>query len=207
MTHHDGVWGILGSQRDEDQARAQAASDPATYHSAIAAKELHWYDTSAEQWVSQTGTDAWQGWHAGSGAASSADAGWTPWSSALDASAAPFYRWFVDGQTNACFNLLDRHVLSGRGEKQALVFEGDRWDPSKNEGRGGPVFEQRLSYRELLVEVPARAGTQKPRPQRWGPHCAEPAQYPRANLLHPGRAAARRDLHPRFRRILSQNPI
>ena len=48
-------------------------------------------------------------------------------------------------------------MLSGRGKNQALVFEGDRWDPSKNEGRGGPVFEQRLSYRELLVEVTLRA--------------------------------------------------
>ena len=157
MTNHDGHWGILGSQQDEDQARAQAVSDPAAYHSAIAAKELHWYDASGEQWVSQPDADAWQGWHAVSGADGSADAGWTPWSSALEASAAPFYRWFVDGQTNACFNLLDRHVLSGRGENQALVFEGDRWDPSKNEGRGGPVFEQRLSYRELLIEVALRA--------------------------------------------------
>ena len=157
MSHHDGHWGILGSQQDEDQARAQAVSDPAAYHAAIAAKELHWYDASGEQWVSQPSADVWQGWHAVSGADGSADAGWTPWSSALEASAAPFYRWFVDGQTNACFNLLDRHVLSGRGEEQALVFEGDRWDPSKNEGRGGPVFEQRLSYRELLIEVALRA--------------------------------------------------
>ena len=157
MTHHDGDWGILSSQQDEDQARAKAVSDPAAYHAGIAAKELHWYDTTGEQWVSQPNADAWQGWHAASGAAGSADADWTPGSSALDASAAPFYRWCVDGQTNACFNLLDRHVLSGRGGKQALVFEGDRWDPSKNEGRGGPVFEQRLSYRELLVEVALRA--------------------------------------------------
>ncbi|GIR70682.1 MAG: hypothetical protein CM15mP74_19330 [Halieaceae bacterium] len=80
-----------------------------------------------------------------------------PWSTALDDSAAPFFRWFVDGQTNACFNLLDRHVLAGRGAQQSVVFEGDRWDPSKNEGRGGPVFEQRLSYRELLIEVALRA--------------------------------------------------
>ena len=99
MTHHDGHWGILGSQQDEDQARAQAVSDPAAYHAAIAAKELHWYDASGKQWVSQPSADAWQGWHAVSGADGSADAGWTPWSSALEANAAPFYRWFVDGQT------------------------------------------------------------------------------------------------------------
>ena len=49
MTHHDGDWGILSTQQDEDQARAQAVSDPAAYHAAIAAKELHWYDASGEQ--------------------------------------------------------------------------------------------------------------------------------------------------------------
>ena len=44
-----------------------------------------------------------------------APADWTPWSAALDNTAVPFYRWFVDGQTNACFNLLTA-MSSGRGE-------------------------------------------------------------------------------------------
>ena len=144
MTNHDERWGILASQQDEDQARASAVSDPAGYHAHIAAGELHWFHRSKDQWLSQSG-GRWQGWHAQSGASADADADWRPWSTPLDDSAAPFYRWFVDGHTNACFNLLDRHVLSGRGNQQALVFEGDRWDPSKNDGRGGPVFEQRLS--------------------------------------------------------------
>jgi acrylyl-CoA reductase (NADPH)/3-hydroxypropionyl-CoA dehydratase/3-hydroxypropionyl-CoA synthetase len=157
VTNHDGDGGILRTQQDEDEARANAVADPASYHATIASSELHWFDASAEQWLSRAEHGDWQGWHARSGASAEADAAWTPWSSALDDSAAPFYRWFVDGHTNACFNLLDRHVLSGRGNQQALVFEGDRWDPSKNGGRGGPVFEQRLTYRELLIEVALRA--------------------------------------------------
>ncbi|MDG1932298.1 MAG: acetyl-coenzyme A synthetase N-terminal domain-containing protein, partial [Luminiphilus sp.] len=156
MTNHDGGWGMLCSQQDEDQARADAVSNPAGYHASIAARELHWFDVSNEQWVSRTDSGGWQGWHASSAAEAELAADWAPWSSPLDDTAAPFYRWFVDGQTNACFNLLDRHVLSGRGATQAIVFEGDRWDPSKNEGRGGPVFEQRLTYRELLIEVALR---------------------------------------------------
>ena len=157
MTNHDEGWGILRTQQDEDEARANAVADPASYHATIASSELHWFDANGGQWLSRANQGDWQGWHARSGASASADTAWTPWSSALDDSAAPFYRWFVDGHTNACFNLLDRHVLSGRGNQQALVFEGDRWDPSKNGGRGGPVFEQRLSYRELLIEVALRA--------------------------------------------------
>jgi len=157
VTNHDGGWGTLRSQQDEDEARANAVADPSSYHATIASSELHWFDADSEQWLSRATQGDWQGWHAYSGALASANTAWAPWSSALDDSAAPFYRWFVDGQTNACFNLLDRHVLSGRGNQQALVFEGDRWDPSKNGGRGGPVFEQRLSYRELLIEVALRA--------------------------------------------------
>ncbi|MEK9586662.1 MAG: AMP-binding protein, partial [Halieaceae bacterium] len=157
MTHHDDHWGILSSQQDEDQSRAQAVSDPADYHASIAGRELHWFDASQGQWVAKDASGDWQGWNSATAENVAAASDWTPWSAALDSTAAPFYRWFVDGQTNACFNLLDRHVLSGRGDKQAVVFEGDRWDPSKNDGRGGPVFEQRLSYRELLIEVALRA--------------------------------------------------
>jgi acrylyl-CoA reductase (NADPH)/3-hydroxypropionyl-CoA dehydratase/3-hydroxypropionyl-CoA synthetase len=39
----------------------------------------------------------------------------------------------------------------------AIIFEGDRWDPSRNDGRGGPVFEQHVSYRDLLLETVLRA--------------------------------------------------
>ena len=156
MTKHDDNWGVLQSQQDEDQARASAVSDPAGYHANIAARELHWFNASASQWLSRC-DGTWRGWHSQSGRQSEADTDWAPWSTPLDDTAAPFYRWFADGRTNACFNLLDRHVLSGGGKQQALVFEGDRWDPSKNSGRGGPVFEQRLNYRELLIEVALRA--------------------------------------------------
>jgi acrylyl-CoA reductase (NADPH)/3-hydroxypropionyl-CoA dehydratase/3-hydroxypropionyl-CoA synthetase len=156
VTKHDDNWGVLQSQQDEDQARASAVSDPAGYHANIAARELHWFNASASQWLSRC-EGAWRGWHSQSGGQSEADTDWAPWSTPLDDTAAPFYRWFADGLTNACFNLLDRHVLSGGGKQQALVFEGDRWDPSKNGGRGGPVFEQRLNYRELLIEVALRA--------------------------------------------------
>ena len=41
---------------------------------------------------------------------------------ALDASAAPLYRWFPDGEINASFNALDRHVRDGRGEVTALAY-------------------------------------------------------------------------------------
>jgi len=48
----------------------------------------------------------------------------TPFTDVLDESQAPFYRWFHDGQLNASYNCLDRH-LAQDSDKTALIFEAD----------------------------------------------------------------------------------
>ncbi len=64
------------------------------------------------------------------------------WDQVLDASDAPHYRWFVGGQTNACYNAVDRHVEAGRGDQDAIIYDS-------------PVTgaKSRLSYAELLDRV------------------------------------------------------
>src|SRR5258705_1130653 len=47
-----------------------------------------------------------------------------PFSKILDESKAPFYRWFYDGELNASYNCLDRH-LKTQPDKVALIFEAD----------------------------------------------------------------------------------
>jgi len=47
-----------------------------------------------------------------------------PFSQVLDESKAPFYRWFHDGELNASYNCLDRHLASNP-DKTALIFEAD----------------------------------------------------------------------------------
>src|SRR5262245_1814205 len=32
-------------------------------------------------------------------------------------------RWFVGGVCNTCWNAVDRHVLAGRGEQAALIYD------------------------------------------------------------------------------------
>ncbi|MGQ0529058.1 MAG: acetate--CoA ligase [Panacagrimonas sp.] len=64
----------------------------------------------------------------------------TPFTQVLDESAAPNYRWFADGKTNASANCLDRH-LATRGDKIAIRFEGDQGDT------------RNLTYRQLHAEV------------------------------------------------------
>ncbi|MFT4042887.1 MAG: propionyl-CoA synthetase [Gordonia sp. (in: high G+C Gram-positive bacteria)] len=79
-------------------------------------------------------------------AASAVDWG-TPPTVALDASAAPIYRWFPDGRLNTAYNALDRHVAAGRGDQVALI-----WDSAMV----GEIRE--YTYSELLAEVSAFAG-------------------------------------------------
>jgi acetyl-CoA synthetase len=58
----------------------------------------------------------------------------------LDDSQAPNYRWFTDGQLNVSHNCLDVH-LAARGEKIAIIFEGEPGDVRK------------LTYAELHGDV------------------------------------------------------
>lgn len=65
----------------------------------------------------------------------------------LDDSRPPFYRWYPDGVTNACFNALDLQVQQGGGERVAIIYDS-------------PVTgtKYRLSYAELLDRVAHFAG-------------------------------------------------
>jgi propionyl-CoA synthetase len=57
-------------------------------------------------------------------AAAAADIHWDKgWDRVLDDSRKPFYRWFVGGELNTCYNALDLHVDRGRGKQRALVYD------------------------------------------------------------------------------------
>ncbi|MFZ5583037.1 MAG: acetate--CoA ligase [Pseudomonadota bacterium] len=64
-----------------------------------------------------------------------------PFTSVLDESNAPFYKWFADGKLNVSYNCLDKNVEAGLGDKVAIIFEAD----------GGAV--SKVTYKELLSRV------------------------------------------------------
>ncbi|WP_144299364.1 propionyl-CoA synthetase [Elioraea rosea] len=66
---------------------------------------------------------------------------------AFDAEAGVYGRWFPDGALNTCHNALDRHVLAGRGNQAALI-----WD-SPMTGR-----QVRYSFAELTERTARVAG-------------------------------------------------
>src|SRR5207248_5234886 len=63
-----------------------------------------------------------------------------PFTKVLDESKAPFFRWFHDGELNASYNCLDRH-LKTQGDKIAIIFEADDGKVTK------------ITYKELYHEV------------------------------------------------------
>ncbi len=51
-----------------------------------------------------------------------------PWEKVLDATNAPFYKWFTGGKINIAYNALDRHVQTWRKNKLAMIWEGEPGD-------------------------------------------------------------------------------
>ncbi|QNV38170.1 acetate--CoA ligase [Rothia terrae] len=51
-----------------------------------------------------------------------------PFTETLDWSNPPFAKWFADGELNACYNAVDRHVEAGNGDRIAIHFEGEPGD-------------------------------------------------------------------------------
>ena len=67
---------------------------------------------------------------------------WTrPWDTVYDGSDFPFVRWFSGGELNVARNCVDRHVEAGRGDKAALLWEGE------------PGDSRTVSYAQLQAEV------------------------------------------------------
>ncbi|OYZ90677.1 MAG: propionyl-CoA synthetase [Rhizobiales bacterium 17-65-6] len=75
--------------------------------------------------------------------AAAKDIDWTtPPATIFDGQAGVYGRWFTDGVCNACYNAVDRHVETGRGDQPALIFDS-------------PVTDTRRTwtYSDLLNEV------------------------------------------------------
>ena len=64
-----------------------------------------------------------------------------PFTKSLDDSNAPFFKWFEDGELNASYNCLDRHISTPTEEKVAIIFEAD----------DGKVTE--ITYGDLYARV------------------------------------------------------
>ncbi|TMH32502.1 MAG: acetate--CoA ligase [Betaproteobacteria bacterium] len=74
-----------------------------------------------------------------------------PFTTVLDDSNAPFFKWFEDGTLNVSYNCLDKQVEAGLGSKVAIIFEADDGQVTK------------VSYSELLARTCKMANALKSR--------------------------------------------
>ncbi len=72
-----------------------------------------------------------------------------PFTQVLDDSRAPFNRWFVNGQTNLCYNAVDRHARQ-RPDATSLIYVSTETGEEKT-----------YSFSQLLGEVQTMAATLK----------------------------------------------
>lgn len=69
------------------------------------------------------------------------------WDRVLDQSELPFVKWFPGGMLNTCFNAVDRHVLRGRGDQPAVIYDSPVTNTVK-----------KFTYNELKARVEKIAG-------------------------------------------------
>lgn len=65
----------------------------------------------------------------------------------LDRSRPPLYRWYTGGRINTCYNALDRHVIKGRADQTALIYDSAVTGTQRS-----------YTYAELLEKVGAFGG-------------------------------------------------
>ena len=127
-----------------------SASETAVYHpSAAATKGAHVSGMAAYQQLAAEADADHEGFW---GARARELLSWkTPFTKVLNASDAPFFKWFEDGTLNASYNCLDRQVEAGLGDKVAIIFEADDAKVTK------------VTYRELLERTCRLANALKAR--------------------------------------------
>lgn len=79
------------------------------------------------------------------------------WDRVLDDAQAPFTRWFPGGQTNLCYNAVDRHVLAGQADKKAIIWVS----PEAEESRTltfGELHREVTAFAAVLAELGVRRG-------------------------------------------------
>jgi len=69
------------------------------------------------------------------------------WDAVRDDTNPPFYRWFVGGLLNTCYNALDVHIERGRGKQIALIYDSPVTDTVRS-----------YTYSQLRDDVARLAG-------------------------------------------------
>src|ERR1700674_1834692 len=127
--------GLLGVERFDPPAQFRERallSDPAIYEQAARDSQAWWASQAEElHWFKE-------------------------WTSVLDDSNPPFYKWFVGGRLNVSHNCLDRHVAAGRGDRIAYHWRGE--DGDEREIPSGGLLAEVERFANALKDLGIRKG-------------------------------------------------
>uniref|UniRef100_A0A8D0XQE8 Acyl-CoA synthetase short-chain family member 3, mitochondrial n=1 Tax=Sus scrofa TaxID=9823 RepID=A0A8D0XQE8_PIG len=70
-----------------------------------------------------------------------------PWTKTLENRHSSSTSWFVEGMLNMCYNAIDRHIESGKGDKVAIIYDSPVTDTKAT-----------ITYKEVLEQVSRLAG-------------------------------------------------
>ena len=79
-----------------------------------------------------------------------------PFTQSLDDSNAPFFKWFEDGELNASYNCLDRHISTPTEDKVAIIFEAD--DGKVSEITYGDLYSRVCKFANGLKQLGYKKG-------------------------------------------------
>ncbi len=73
-------------------------------------------------------------------------------------SVSPYVTWFRGGQLNVSSNCLDRHVVGGRAQKKAIIWQGEK-EEDKRELTYQELYEQVCRFALVLKRLGVKKGT------------------------------------------------
>jgi acetyl-CoA synthetase len=79
-----------------------------------------------------------------------------PWRKTLDTSNPPFWKWFVGGKLNACYNCVDRHLAKHKN-KAALIFVPEPENESATVITYQELYKRVNEVAAMLRDLRARA--------------------------------------------------
>jgi propionyl-CoA synthetase len=79
-----------------------------------------------------------------------------PPTKAFDPKQGIYGRWFPDGECNTAYNMVDRHVIAGRGKQDALIYDSPVTGTKK-----AITYEALLAEVKVIARIIQRAGIRK----------------------------------------------
>ena len=135
------------------ELRTVCETDPEQFHGRYTRALIYWYHQQEDAWLvydEDQQVDAWVGWAVPDCQDVQLESAWEPWAHTLDASQAPYFRWFSGGMTNAVFSEVDCHSLDTDGQDVAVIQDSPEWDPEGDGQLGAPRSSETWTYEQLL---------------------------------------------------------